>query len=714
MINSYFKHDKLFFMKKILTLMAIFLSASAISLAQYSIDWIRPAESFSKTGVMMVRDQADNVAVTGFITSNNIFTRKYDRFGNLQWEAVSTSGVASNYEKPVWINADSNNNILVIGYRYVNSGVLQYPNALVILKYSPTGTLLWKQTIAMTFFVNTFISFNLRSEVDANGNLYIGTVASSPSGFVLVKLAPDGTTLFTSNNNLNGVTMFRSMRLNGNRIAFSGSSGNLSAAIAIAWDTTGNVLWTGSFLGQSGNDVELDNAGNVYMLTSYSNQVTASSGQDILIYKIDAAGAQQWVKNFDFGGQDFPTRFTFVGNKLSVIGYGSISAYYFDWITFQLDAGGNMLWNVRYNETTGNDEQSYFIAAQPNGEVFVTGRGGPFFYQFGNGYLRMITVKYDNTGVRKWVDSVNVYSGRGVACTIASDSSLYVLSDSYMTAFHFLDHTGGIPAEVPSNLNVSNIGSTYSTFSWTGVSNAYLYHLRYKKSSDIIWTVASINIPTITINGLSAATSYDYACEAINSGGPSGFSATQTFTTGTVLPINGIDITAKRQGPNVLLNWSTQSEQNSAYFEVERSFDGLVFFSIGRVQAAGNSSDQRSYSYFDRNAENRLIYYRLKMTDIDAAFKISPIRIVPKIAALQEFTLFPNPATINANLVLNEPAREELQLRIINQLGQVVLNKQISKGSQLIKLDLHTLSPGIYALCLTAPGMIWVNKLAVK
>lgn len=701
-------------MKRTIQLTAVLLFLTLITQGQYSIDWIRPAESFSKTGVMVVRDQADNVAVTGFITSNNIFTRKYDRFGNLQWEAVSTSGVASNYEKPVWINADSNNNILVVGYRYVNSGVLQYPNALVILKYNPAGTLLWKNTIAMTFFVNTFISFNLRSEVDANGNLYIGTVASSPSGFVLVKLAPDGTTLFTNSNNLNGVTMFRSLRLNGNRLTFSGSSSNLNTAIAITWDTTGNVLWTGSFLGKSGNDVELDNAGNVYMLTSYSNQVTASSGQDILIYKIDATGAQLWVKNFDFSGQDFPTRFTFVGNKLSVIGYGSISASYFDWITFQLDAGGNMLWNVRYNETTINDEQSYFIAAQPNGEVFVTGRGGPLYYQFGNGYLRMITVKYDNTGVRKWVDSVNVYSGRGMACTIASDSSLYVLSDAYMTAFHFLDHTGGAPAAVPAVLNVSNIGSTYATFSWTAVPGAYLYHLRYKKSTDIIWTVASINIPTITINGLEAATSYDYACEAINSGGPSGYSPTQTFTTATVLPINGIDLNAKRQGINVLVSWSTQSELNSAYFEVQKSFDGLVFFTIGRVQATGNSNGQRNYSYVDRNAENRLIYYRLKMVDIDAAFKISPIRVVPKTAVAGTFTIFPNPATTNADIVLNEPANKEIQLQLINQMGQVVLRKQISKGTQLIRLDLQSLSTGIYAVSLVAPEIVWVKKLVVK
>ena len=180
------------------------------------------------------------------------------------------------------------------------------------------------------------------------------------------------------------------------------------------------------------------------------------------------------MKNFDFGGSDFPTRFTYAGNKLSIIAYGNIAASYFDWITFQTDTDGTMIWNTRYNETPGNDEQPYFISAKANGEVFVTGKGGPMYTLFGSQYLRMITAKYDNTGVRKWVDSVNIYSGWGLASSIASDNSLYVLSGTSMTVFHFLDHDGGPPASIPSTLNVSNIGNTSATFTWTPVSGAYL------------------------------------------------------------------------------------------------------------------------------------------------------------------------------------------------------------------------------------------------
>lgn len=701
-------------MKQLLFVLTCLSIASVNLFSQYSTDWIRPGDSYQKTGVMMARDNADNVIVSGFWTANNIYTRKYDKFGNQQWEVISTSGVPGNYEKPVWVNCDSSNNVFVTGYRY-SLGQFNYPNALVILKYNPAGTLLWKNTIPMTIFVNNVISFNMRSEVDRDGNLYVGTVAVNPSGFVLIKLDPAGNTLFTSNNNLNGVTMFRSMRLKGDRVVFSGSSSNLSAAILVTWDTTGNALWTGSYLGQSGNDIEMDNSGNVYLLTSYPNQVSPTSGQDILIYKMNAAGSQLWVNNYDFGGYDFPTRFTYEGGRISVTGYGSISSGYFDWITFQVNTSGTKIWDARYNETTVNDEQSLFITAKTNGDVFVTGRGGPDYNLLGSNYLRMITVKYDNTGARKWVDSVNIYSGRGMACTLASDSSLYVLSDAYTTAFHFLDHTGGVPASVPIGINVSNVGNTSATFSWTPVSGAYLYHLRYKETAATSWNVVSINTPPITVSGLVPATSYDYACEAINSGGPSGYSATQSFLTGVVLPVTGLELNTQRQGRNVLLTWSTQSEQNSSHFIIERSSDGVRFNSIGQVAAAGNSSTISSYRFLDVTAPGSLTFYRLKLVDADAGFKFSSIRVVPAMdKTAKPFVVYPNPASSGATIILNEAAKENALLQVFSPAGQMVKETTVFKGMQVINFDISLLPKGMYYLKLTDSKGSQVIKLIVR
>lgn len=937
-------------MKKVFT-SAVFLLVISIDLfSQYSTDWIRPAESGSKIGVMIARDNLDNVITTGYWTANNTYTRKYNKFGVLQWEAVSASGIAGNYERPLWVTADNNNNVFVAGYRYAGASTPS-PNAVVVLKYSPDGVQLWKQVISP---VNYLAGMSLRCELDNNGNLYVGAcgVGALP-GFALIKFDTNGNILFTQHSDANAPAYFNSMRVKGNKIVMSASGGNPNIAVVAAWDTTGALLWSAGVQGRGGQDAELDDAGNVYLLTGFFNQVTPASAMDIEIYKFNSSGTQLWKKDFDFGGTELPTRFTLVGGKLTAISQGTTGASYFDWVTLQTDTDGNMLWNTRYNGTPGNDEAPYFISAKANGEVFVTGKGGPSPDPNNVSYLRMITLKYSNTGVQKWIDSTNIYSGWGYGCVLASDSSLYVLSGTAMTAFHFLDHTGTGLCNIPTGLNVANITNTFATFSWAAVPGATLYHLRYKpttagtwtvasynlttmnifglyagtayqyaveavcsngpsgysatqaftttgtaicssvgqsqaqeylsqvwisgslinnsgsnngygdftnliapltrdqnvqgflsglvpypeyeyykiwidynhnndftdageevvslysdfsgfiafnftvpsaaplgparmrvimshdspptpcgvyprgetedytvlindtstvppptpaglnvsnitntsakfswtadstaasynlrykRSTETTWTIASINDTTITIPGLTATTFYDYACQAVGSAGNSGYGTTQAFsTTGGPLPINAVEITAKRQGANVVINWSTLSEQNSAWFDVERSYDGNAFTKIGQVSAAGYSNNIRNYRFTDVNVTMAMLFYRLKMVDADAAYKLSPVRIVTKSEGLsQEFLLYPNPAASYVNVVLNEVTAEDKQVQVINQAGQLVKIARLSAGSQTIKLELSGLSKGIYAVVVKGSSEKLVNKLIIN
>ena len=140
-------------MKKIPLLLCFHLLVSINLFASYSTDWIKPADNYLKSGSMIARDKSDNVIVTGYIQSQNIYTRKYDKFGNFLWEKVSSSGIQSNYEKPVWVNCDKNKNIYVVGYRYSFSSSWEYPHAVVVLKYNASGTLQWKQNISLSYIV---------------------------------------------------------------------------------------------------------------------------------------------------------------------------------------------------------------------------------------------------------------------------------------------------------------------------------------------------------------------------------------------------------------------------------------------------------------------------------------------------------------------------------------------------------------------------------
>ncbi|MGB3152981.1 MAG: GEVED domain-containing protein, partial [Chitinophagaceae bacterium] len=105
------------------------------------------------------------------------------------------------------------------------------------------------------------------------------------------------------------------------------------------------------------------------------------------------------------------------------------------------------------------------------------------------------------------------------------------LSHANMTAYHLLDQINTGICSIPTGLTVANITATSADFSWSAVSGALLYHLRYKPTLATTWTVVSTNNPAVTVTNLTAGTAYEYAVEAVCNSGPSGYSTTQTFST---------------------------------------------------------------------------------------------------------------------------------------------------------------------------------------
>ena len=73
------------------------------------------------------------------------------------------------------------------------------------------------------------------------------------------------------------------------------------------------------------------------------------------------------------------------------------------------------------------------------------------------------------------------------------------------------------------------------------------------------------------------------------------------------------------------LTWSTASESNNDFFNIEKTVDGIVFDNIVTIKGAGNSSTQLYYEYDDYDVKNHVVYYRLKQTDFDGKFKYHDI-----------------------------------------------------------------------------------------
>ncbi|MBL7922880.1 MAG: hypothetical protein JNL88_01645 [Bacteroidia bacterium] len=429
--------------------------------AQYNPDWVVPAAEYQKTGVMMACDTGNNLIITGYrpsyLGAAHIYTRKFDETGNLLWERTDSSGVPQKYQRPAWVNVDAQNNIYVCGYRYAGTGTISSDTILAI-KYDPNGTLLWKKNLADLHLG----PLPMRSELDAAGNFYIATINPAGPGFYLVKFDPNGNVLFTVSNSSTGNISMNSMRIRNDKIVLGSYASLGSIACVAVFDTSGNFLWGNNYPTWGVSDLEIDSAENIYFISRKENQVAASSGFDISLYKLNPNGSVAAITHYDFGNStDAPARMTLVNGKISVTGWTvQAGSPYMNWVTFQSDLNGNLLWQAIYNQTSSNDEIPYWISAKPGGEVFVSGKGGPDTIGFnGSVYLRYVTLKYIN-GQVQWVDADPYQGYTGIANCIAGDGSLYVLGEYAMTAIHYVDNgasTGLDPyAPVPTAILYPN------------------------------------------------------------------------------------------------------------------------------------------------------------------------------------------------------------------------------------------------------------------
>ena len=118
------------------------------------------------------------------------------------------------------------------------------------------------------------------------------------------------------------------------------------------------------------------------------------------------------------------------------------------------------------------------------------------------------------------------------------------------------------------------------------------------------------------------------------------------------------------------MTWHTASEVSSASFEVERSFDGAAFTTLGSVAARGTSTAATAYAYRDAALPTGAtqLYYRLRQMDLNGTATYSPVRSVA-LAKAGGLALFPNPAHTAATLTGASPSST---VQLLDALGRVV------------------------------------------
>ncbi len=169
------------------------------------------------------------------------------------------------------------------------------------------------------------------------------------------------------------------------------------------------------------------------------------------------------------------------------------------------------------------------------------------------------------------------------------------------------------------------------------------------------------------------------------------------------LPVALMHFSGSKADQAANLNWATASERNSSHFEVERSYDARNFKAIGNVKSNGNSNSLKNYSFMDADAfmnNETVVYYRLKMVDMDGSFEYSNTVTISNNAeegTIETMNVFPNPFNNQLFIEYKSVQNETVELRDLS--GRLVMTQSLNASDAVHQLNIpSSLDKGIYIL----------------
>ncbi|MFA0964861.1 T9SS type A sorting domain-containing protein [Roseivirga sp. BDSF3-8] len=193
------------------------------------------------------------------------------------------------------------------------------------------------------------------------------------------------------------------------------------------------------------------------------------------------------------------------------------------------------------------------------------------------------------------------------------------------------------------------------------------------------------------------------------------------FTFGSVgfenpLPVNLVSFTGQVKDRSAVLRWTTATEKNNDYFEVQHSADGTDFTTIGIVDGQGDSNELINYSFIDHQPVLSNNYYRLKQVDFDGMFEYSKVIILTLQPKPGQLVVYPNPGN-GSKITYRFDSFIELEsasLIISDMYGRPVYSNSISPNEPILLSNEINLTPGVYVFTVRQSGKLYTQKVVIK
>ncbi len=211
---------------------------------------------------------------------------------------------------------------------------------------------------------------------------------------------------------------------------------------------------------------------------------------------------------------------------------------------------------------------------------------------------------------------------------------------------------------------------------------------------------------------------------------------TLLFTVGYAVTITDIDAGIKSKALPVILKdftgrwnqtddvnelaWTTMTEVNNDYFEIERSVNKGDFEVVGRVKGKGNSTEINVYKLTDREISRNGDYvYRLRQVDHDGNESMyGPLSIkVERDNTGRKLTVYPNPTKGAYTIEIQASEGQRVTADIYDSTGKKLRSKiidSVSDGEVIKYQDTGSeLGKGMYYIVINVDGVLTSKPLIV-
>ncbi|WP_421895902.1 T9SS type A sorting domain-containing protein [Marinoscillum sp.] len=265
----------------------------------------------------------------------------------------------------------------------------------------------------------------------------------------------------------------------------------------------------------------------------------------------------------------------------------------------------------------------------------------------------------------------------------------------------------GVWSIVASALTGGLYTADFTATNFTGVDDYTKLHLLYRTNSGANWalngthqtTTGSNAIPVLQRTGVAGSGEYGVGGDK----------------TDNSLPVELLYFKILQHVNVLKLIWSTASELDNDYFELEQSLNGRDWLSLARVKGNGTSDIQHDYMV-EIQSPHVGTYYRLTQFDFDGQMERLGTLYFDReeLHAESALRLYPNPASAGSDVCFKDHRAGEIPASVMlrSMRGGIIRVIDQNKGGCFVLPEL--LPAGVYLVSGSVGGQSVSSKLVVK